>query len=127
MRSWLPRLFLTLAVISPTFASVTLETAHLADLEEDVLGTKKSPSAAVEVLSTANTDEDEEEDDSTVFNGVPVPAMKDFDGERFDEEVKDGYWYENKALQYHSLILRKLSTFKMTALPEHANSRWSGL
>ena len=29
----------------------------------------------------------------TTFNGVQVPAMKEIEGHKFDEEIKEGYWY----------------------------------
>ena len=28
----------------------------------------------------------------TVFNGVTVPPMKDISGDKFNGEIKDGYW-----------------------------------
>jgi hypothetical protein len=28
----------------------------------------------------------------TVFNDVKVPQMKDIEGEKFNETIKDGYW-----------------------------------
>ena len=32
----------------------------------------------------------------TLFNGVEVPPMKELNGEQFNMEIKDGYWYEAK-------------------------------
>ena len=29
----------------------------------------------------------------TVFNDIKVPQMKDIEGEKFNETIKDGYWY----------------------------------
>jgi hypothetical protein len=28
----------------------------------------------------------------TVFNDIKVPQMKDIEGEKFNETIKDGYW-----------------------------------
>ncbi|KAI9756788.1 MAG: hypothetical protein M4579_003705 [Chaenotheca gracillima] len=30
---------------------------------------------------------------TTKFNGIDVPPMKDINGEKVDEEIKDGYWF----------------------------------
>ena len=30
----------------------------------------------------------------TIFNGVEVPPLKELNGEQFQQEVKDGYWYD---------------------------------
>lgn len=30
--------------------------------------------------------------DYTVFNGVKVPPMKEIEGDKFTETIKDGYW-----------------------------------
>ena len=91
MRSFASRLFLAFALWCPAFSSSSPETARLADLEEDVLGTYKSPSTAVEEPLTA-TEGEETSNGSTIFNGMDVPPMKDLGGETFDEEIQDGYW-----------------------------------
>lgn len=31
--------------------------------------------------------------DYTVFNGIKVPPMAEIEGGKFEETVKDGYWY----------------------------------
>lgn len=31
----------------------------------------------------------------TTFNGIEVPPMKELNGEQFQQEVKDGYWYDD--------------------------------
>lgn len=28
----------------------------------------------------------------TIFNDIKVPPMKDIEGEKFNETIKDGYW-----------------------------------
>ncbi|KAK2753400.1 hypothetical protein FQN55_003529 [Onygenales sp. PD_40] len=32
-------------------------------------------------------------DESTVFNGVSVPPMKQLNGDNFDQSIKEGYWF----------------------------------
>lgn len=32
-------------------------------------------------------------DELTTFNGVKVPPMKELNGNDFDTDTKDGYWY----------------------------------
>ena len=91
MRTLISRLLIACALVSPAFSSPSPETAHLADLEEDVLGTYASRSTiAVEPLTA--TEGDDNSNGSTVFNGMDVPSMKDLSGESFDEEIQDGYW-----------------------------------
>ena len=29
----------------------------------------------------------------TIFNGIKVPQMKEIEGDKFAETIKDGYWY----------------------------------
>jgi hypothetical protein len=31
----------------------------------------------------------------TTFNGIKVPPMKDIEGDKFADTIKEGYWYEN--------------------------------
>ena len=95
MRSLLSRLLLALTFAAPALSAPPTELAHEADLEEDVLGTYK-PSSVEADVSTASSSTSSSSDDvasgATVFNGVTVPPMKDFSGDDFDEEAKDGYW-----------------------------------
>lgn len=91
MRSTIARLCLALALVSPALSTPSPETAHLADLEEDVLGTTRKSSTLVEdAAETKNGDA--LLDASTLFNDMTVPPMKDLSGEAFKEEAKDGYW-----------------------------------
>ena len=91
MRSLFSRLLLTLALAAPAFSVPPTEVAHQADLEEDVLGTYK-PSSVEADISSGSSNGDDASGGATVFNGVTVPPMKDFNGDDFDEEAKDGYW-----------------------------------
>ena len=50
-------------------------------------GDKVADSAAA--AAAAGEDEGVE---YTVFNDIKVPSMKDIEGEKFNETVKDGYW-----------------------------------
>ena len=45
------------------------------------------------------------EDTSTVFNGVPVPAIKELPAVGFEEAIKDGYWYVAAGLAHPMLLL----------------------
>ncbi|MCJ1393692.1 hypothetical protein MMC18_006568 [Xylographa bjoerkii] len=92
MRSSISRLLFAFALASFALSSPSPETAHLADLEEDVLGTYTSPLTAVDETLTANGGDDLS-NGSTLFNGMDVPPMKNLSGETFDEEIKDGYWF----------------------------------
>jgi hypothetical protein len=78
---------LVLALLSslsrPIFATPPAQerTAEVASQDADKLA--DSASAA------AGGDEGVE---YTVFNDIKVPQMKDIEGEKFNETIKDGYW-----------------------------------
>ena len=65
-----------------------------ANVEEDVLGIQKKPTAPEKpepVAESANSADPS--DGSTTFNGITVPPLKEIKGDAFDDEIKDGYWY----------------------------------
>jgi len=82
---------LALSLAAPALSSP--EVAHLASLEEDVLGTQKPSTIALET-SPESTESEDDKTKPTVFNGITVPPMKELTGPGFDEEAKDGYWYD---------------------------------
>lgn len=90
MRNLLSGLLLALTLTAPALSSP--EVAHLANLEEDVLGTQK-PSTVTSDPSSESKESKDDPKKSTVFNGITVPPMHDFKGPDFEEEAKDGYWY----------------------------------
>ena len=49
-----------------------------------------APARDVAAASPAEADDTPK---STTFNGVDVPPLRDISGDKFDEEVKEGYWY----------------------------------
>ena len=65
---------------------------------EDAIGPKpdsaaqkpEGPNAQPESESSS---EEEEEVKPTTFNGITVPVMKEIEGEKFDETIKEGYWF----------------------------------
>lgn len=42
--------------------------------------------------SEAKADQQGEED-STIFNEIKVPPMKELEGHKWDEQTKEGYWF----------------------------------
>ena len=80
MRYLASRLLLLLSTAAYSIAATPPKDAKLASVEEDVLGQK------------AMTTEDSALDGSTTFNGMKVPPLKAIDGEKFQEEAKEGYW-----------------------------------
>ena len=92
MRFLVSRALLVLALLSPAY---TRDSQHHLDTVEDVLsenkgGPKDAGAAAGATNSEAVSDE------STTFNRVTVPPMKELSGDEFDQEVKDGYWYASR-------------------------------
>lgn len=81
MRSIIHRLILLLGVCTVLVVADPAREAQLASVEEDVLNQKSG--AATEQPAA---------DGSTTFNGMAVPPMKDMNGDKFEEEAKEGYW-----------------------------------
>ena len=92
MRSLVPRAVISLLLLSPSIATTTGDTQHQLNTVEDVLSEKKP--APVGTGATAGaTNSEALSGDSTLFNNIEVPPMKEINGEKFEEETKNGYWY----------------------------------
>ena len=91
MRSLLSRVLLPFLLIVPALTAASAETTQLANVEEDVLGTPKSVPTGTAAPVENKIPDDEEQ--PTTFNGITVPPMKNFNGDAFDKEAKEGYWY----------------------------------
>lgn len=103
MRFTLRTSILSLALIAPVWAlpqdAVALEKA----LEPNAAAPPAKADAAADTISIQTAAAEPEvasppDDDSTVFNGVRVPPLREINGEKFDEEVKSGYWF----VKHHS-------------------------
>ncbi|KAI9798762.1 MAG: hypothetical protein M1833_004592 [Piccolia ochrophora] len=89
MRLRLPSTLLSLLVLFPLLSLAQ-------EQQPDNLEAKLAPAAD----SSTPAGADGKRPSTTVFNGVEVPPMPDLNGDKFEEEVKDGYWYE----RHHSII-----------------------
>lgn len=88
MRSLVSRALLFLTLLSPALARENQQKLDLKDaLSEDKGGPKDAGAAAGATNSEAISDE------STTFNRLQVPPMKELNGDDFDKDVKNGYWY----------------------------------
>ena len=88
MRSWIGKVLVSLALLSPVLAQ---DSQHKLSTVDDVLsetrgGPKDTGAAAGATNSEAISGE------STTFNGMKVPPMKELKGDDFDKDTKDGYW-----------------------------------
>ena len=88
MRSLIGKVIVSLTLLSPVLA---LDSQHKLGTVDDVLsetrgGLKDAGAAAGATNSEAISDE------STKFNGMKVPPMKELNGDDFDKDTKDGYW-----------------------------------
>ena len=92
MRSLSPRAFLTLLLLSPAFATPAGDTQHQLNTVEDALSETK-PVPADPGAAAGRTNSEALSGDTTLFNSIEVPPMKEINGEKFDEETKNGYWY----------------------------------
>lgn len=92
MRSLLSRVLLFLALLSPSLAQ---EDQHKLTVEDVLAETKGGPKDAGAAAGATNSEAIS--DESTTFNGIKVPPMKELNGEDFDKDIKDGYWYETTA------------------------------
>jgi len=92
MRSFIPRTFLSFLFLSQGLATPAGDPQHQLNTVEDVLSETKA--APVDAGAAAGSPNSEAlSGDSTLFNGVEVPPMKEINGEKFEEETKNGYWY----------------------------------
>ena len=67
---------------------------------EDALGIQTASPEPVDAGAAAGATNSEAITDApTIFNGAEVPPMKELDGQTFDEDVKDGYWYISPAAE----------------------------
>ncbi len=99
MRSFIPRAFLALLLLSPSLATPAEDTQHQLNTVEDVLSENKA--APVDAGAAAGaTNSEAFSGDSTLFNGIEVPPMKEINGEKFDEETKNGYWYARRSNRF---------------------------
>ena len=88
---FLPQAVLALLLATTSLAAPPIKNTRPANVEEDVLG--KMPieggASAPPLVQEENSDGGE----STTFNGITVPPLKELDGDKFDDQAKEGYWY----------------------------------
>ena len=114
MRSLISNLIFALALISPVFSEPAPDSPRHepANVKEDVLSVPKAeakaplvkedviaaPKAAAKdvhvdaVAAAGATNSEEISDKPTIFNKMEVPPMKEIDGSKFGEQIKEGYW-----------------------------------
>jgi len=88
MRSLLSRILLVLALLSPAYAEENQRKLTVEDVLSETKGGPKDAGAAA-----GATNSEAVSDEATTFNGVKVPPMKELNGNDFDKDTKDGYWY----------------------------------
>lgn len=88
MRSLLSRALLVLALLSPAYAEEKQRKLTVEDVLSETKGGPKDAGAAA-----GATNSEALSDEATTFNGVKVPPMKELNGNDFDKDTKDGYWY----------------------------------
>ena len=93
MHFLIPRAVISLLLLSSVQATTAGDTQHQLNTVEDVLSEIKP--APVEAGAAAGaTNSEAVSSDSTLFNNIEVPPMKEINGEKFEEEIKNGYWYD---------------------------------
>lgn len=114
MRTFIPNLVALLSLTTYVFADAGQPgtEAQLAKMEDQLAKAAPAPAApkpaqaapapvaapadskakdASEAKSKAESKEPS--DGSTTFNGITVPAMKELEGHKWDEQTKEGYWF----------------------------------
>jgi hypothetical protein len=66
-------------------------------LASPLLATPVDPAAAENKAATTTAGGDTPDAKGTEFNGIEVPPMTELSGETLDADIKNGYWYSNKA------------------------------
>ena len=88
MRSLIGKILVSLAFLSPVLAQ---DSQHKLSTVDDVLSeTRGGPKNAGAAAGATNSETIS--DESTIFNGMKVPPMKELNGDDFDKDTKDGYW-----------------------------------
>lgn len=94
MRSIIQTALLTIALLSSTLAAPDADSKLQPQPVEDILGIQTAAPEPVDAGAAAGATNSEAISAApTTFNGIEVPPMKELDWEKFDEDVKDGYWY----------------------------------
>jgi len=88
MRSLISRTLLVLALLSPVYAEETQRKLTVEDVLSETKGGPKDAGAAA-----GATNSEAVSNEATTFNGVKIPPMKELNGNNFDKDTKDGYWY----------------------------------
>ncbi|KAA6414835.1 MAG: disulfide isomerase [Lasallia pustulata] len=94
MRSILQTALITFALVLSTLAAPEPDSKLQPQPVEDVLGIQTAAAEPVDAGAAAGaTNSEAILEAPTTFNGIEVPPMKELDGEKFDEDIKDGYWF----------------------------------
>lgn len=91
MRSFVSTALISFILLSPPVTAAQ-DAQHQLNTVEDVLSEPNGRLVDTEAAAGATKSETLPAS-STVFNGIEVPPMKELNGEDFDKEAKDGYWY----------------------------------
>lgn len=83
-------IFVLLSTLAAPYADSKLQPQPV----EDILGIQTAAPEPVDAGAAAGATNSEAISEApTTFNAIEVPPMKELDGDKFDEDVKDGYWY----------------------------------
>ncbi len=77
---------LPISILYALFASIVI-----AESSEQTLGSNEVPGEISEGVVADGPE-------PTIFNGIQVPPLPDIEGEKFNETVKEGYWF----VKHHS-------------------------
>ena len=91
MRSSLVSSFLSLALLSLALTAPSPEGPVAKGVEETLSIQTSNPTNQGAAAGATNSEEDSNK--PTTFNGAKVPPMRELNGEQFDEDTKDGYWF----------------------------------
>ncbi|KAI4122277.1 MAG: hypothetical protein LQ347_006559, partial [Umbilicaria vellea] len=83
-------IFVLLSTLAAPYADSKLQPQPV----EDILGIQTAAPEPVDAGAAAGATNSEAISEApTTFNAIEVPPMKELDGDKFDEDVKDGYWF----------------------------------
>lgn len=91
MRFLLSTTLFTFILLSPILAAPSPEEAAAPPVEETLSIQTAKPAEPAAAAGATNSED--ASSSPTIFNGVKVPPMKDINGEEFEQETKDGYWF----------------------------------
>ena len=89
----LSSLVLSLTLLTSSISAAAVDKQHKLNTVEDALSEGKAEKPVQDGPKAGATNSEAVSSKNTKFNGIDVPPMKELNGEKITEEIKDGYFF----------------------------------